>query len=200
MRIRDVSDLERLDFSKGEGLLPVVAQHGHTGEVLTLAYANRLALEKALSTGEMHFWSRSRSALWRKGESSGNVQRVIALFADCDRDAVVAHVLPAGPACHTGAKTCFSAPPVLAGLGGRIGARLRELPEESYTTRLAKDRNLRLKKLGEEASELVLACADRDRERIAEEAADLLYHVLVAAQVEGVEAEAILEVLAQRFK
>lgn len=203
-------DIGLLDWVKGEGLVTVVAQDDRTGEVLMVAYADREALELTQRTGEMHYRSRSRG-LWHKGATSGNVQRVVQLLADCDRDAVLARVIPAGPSCHTGATTCFgdgearSRPlpgSALAGLAARIAARQRamgttgtpEAERPSYTQRLLADRNLRLKKLGEEAAELAVACADGDRARATEEVADLLYHALVAlagvggtmADVEGV--------------
>jgi phosphoribosyl-AMP cyclohydrolase / phosphoribosyl-ATP pyrophosphohydrolase len=182
-------DLDALDFAKGGGLVTVVVQDARTGVVLMVAGADREALECTLATGEMHFRSRTRG-LWRKGETSGNTQQVITLTADCDRDAVLARVLPTGPACHTGTESCFAS----ADTGDRSLARLDATISErahvdsraagaapaSYTQRLLSDRNLRLKKLGEEAAELIAACADGDRGRAIEEAADLLYHTLVA--------------------
>lgn len=184
-------DLSALDFSKGNGLVTVVVQDDATEAVLMVAHADREALERTLDTGEMHFHSRSRG-LWHKGATSGNTQRVVSLIPDCDGDSLLARVRPAGPACHTGATACFKAT-------GHQHATLRELDavianrasatsddtDTSYTRRLLADRNLRLKKLGEEAAELVLACADDDRERGVEEAADLLYHALVALRAVG---------------
>lgn len=199
MRIGEKAQLDALDFAKGSGLVPVVTQHARTGEVLMQAWANREALERTLETGEVWYWSRSRGRLWRKGETSGNVQRLVSLHADCDADAILVRVLPAGPACHTGAWSCFGAPPTLAALAEVLERRAQERPAGSYTTRLLEDRNLSLKKLGEEAVELALACADGDRERIAEEAADLLYHALVAARAAGVRAEDVLTALDQRL-
>jgi phosphoribosyl-ATP pyrophosphohydrolase/phosphoribosyl-AMP cyclohydrolase len=197
MTIDSPARLEGVTFDS-DGLLPVIAQHAHTGEVLMLAWANREALQRTLAEGVMWYWSRSRSALWRKGDTSGNVQRLVSLHADCDADALVAHVLPAGPSCHTGEWSCFAAPPLLASLDAVIGARAAEPPAGSYTARLLADRNLRLKKLGEEAVELALACERDDRERVAEEAGDLLYHVLVACRGAGVDLERVLAVLAAR--
>jgi phosphoribosyl-ATP pyrophosphohydrolase/phosphoribosyl-AMP cyclohydrolase len=187
-RIQTSVDLDGLDFAKLTGLLPVVVQDAREGEVLMVAYANRQALERSLATGEMHFWSRSRERLWRKGETSGNVLRVASLHADCDGDAVLARVRPAGPACHTGEATCFGwtgavsdAPDaVLAGLDAVLAERKRERPEGSYTVRLLDDENLRLKKLGEETTELVVALARGDRDQAVQEAADLVYHVMAA--------------------
>lgn len=190
-------DLDALDFSKGGGLVTVVVQDAASGSVLMVAHADREALERTLESGEMHFRSRTRG-LWHKGATSGNVQRVISLSADCDGDAVLARVVPAGPACHTGATSCFGEKPpspTLAALDATIAARASELETAksnadaasltSYTQRLLANRNLRLKKLGEEAAELVLACADEDRARATEEAADLLYHTLVALHALG---------------
>lgn len=204
-----VFDLAALDFEKGSGVVSVVVQDAMTGAVLMTAYADREALERTLSTGEMHFRSRSRG-LWHKGATSGNVQRVVSLEADCDGDAILARVHPAGPACHTGSTSCFAvsgvAADVLADLDAVVAARLaagddpREGPETrpSYTRRLAADRNLRLKKLGEECAELVTACADGDRTRAAEEAADLFYHTVVALRAVGVGLDDVRRVLAAR--
>jgi phosphoribosyl-AMP cyclohydrolase / phosphoribosyl-ATP pyrophosphohydrolase len=203
-----VLDLDALDFAKGGGLVAVVAQDARTGTVLMVAHADREALERTLATGEMHYRSRSRG-LWHKGATSGNVQRVVSLAADCDGDAVLARVAPAGPACHTGDQSCFGAPPVggdvLATLDATIAARAAESGPEadarpSYTRRLLADRNLRLKKLGEEAVELATACADGDPARAAAEGADLLYHALVALRGVGVGLEEVRAVLAKRAK
>jgi phosphoribosyl-ATP pyrophosphohydrolase/phosphoribosyl-AMP cyclohydrolase len=181
-------DLDAIDFAKGAGLVPVVAQDASTGAVLMVAFADREALERTLTTGEMHYRSRSRG-LWRKGATSGHTQQVVALFADCDADTVLALVRSNGPACHTGASTCFGSeaerPDPLARLDRTIAARQSADPETSYTARLLGDRNLRLKKLGEEAAELAIACADGDRSRAVEEAADLVYHAMVALRALG---------------
>lgn len=188
-----VLDLDRLDFARGRGLVTVVAQDHRSGAVLMVAHADREALEKTLATGEMHYRSRTRG-LWHKGGTSGHVQRVVALLPDCDGDAVLARVEPAGPACHTGQATCFG-PTALGGdilteLDAVIAARAAEVARagegSSYTARLLRDRNLRLKKLGEESAELAVAAADGDPNRIRSEAADLLYHLLVAARASGV--------------
>lgn len=199
MRIDDVRKLDFLDFAKGGGLLPVVTQHFRTGEVLMVAYASREALSLALETGEMWYFSRSRGRLWKKGEASGHTQRLVSLHADCDRDTVLARVEPSGPSCHTGNWSCFSAPPVLAALGALLQQRANEPPAGSYTQRLLDDQNLRLKKLGEETVELALACAAGDRARVAEEAADVIYHALVACLGAGVCVDAVLAALEQRL-
>lgn len=190
--------LDSLDFGKGGGLVPVVTQHARTGEVLMLAYADREALARTLAERVMWYYSRSRAALWRKGDTSGNVQRLVSLHADCDGDAVLARVLPAGPSCHTGEWSCFGAAPTLAALDAVIAERAAAPPEGSYTARLLGNANLRLKKLGEEAVELALACERGEAERVAEEAADLIYHTLVACRAAGVELERVLAALDER--
>lgn len=197
--IRTSADLDALVYDD-RGLVTVVAQHAGTGSVLMVAWANREALDRSLETGEMTFWSRSRRALWRKGETSGNVLRLVSLHADCDGDTVLARVRPAGPACHTGDRTCFGdgADPTLAGLAETLRHRSATRPEGSYTVRLLDDPNLRIKKLGEETAELIQALAQGDDTRATEEAADLLYHTLVALLAEGVPVEALLEELEKR--
>ncbi|MFL5358718.1 bifunctional phosphoribosyl-AMP cyclohydrolase/phosphoribosyl-ATP diphosphatase HisIE [Archangium sp.] len=196
-------DLSKLDFTKGNGLVTVVAQDAHTGDLLMVAHADREALEKTLETGEMYYRSRTRG-LWHKGGTSGNVQRVVSLTADCDGDAVLARVEKAGPACHTGAETCFGIGPVdaLVELDQTIAQRAARAPapgeKPSYTRRLLDDRNLRLKKIGEEGAELVTACADGDKERATEEAADVLYHLLVAVRPLGITLDDVKAVLARR--
>lgn len=197
-------DLDALDFAKGRGLVTVVAQDARTGAVLMVAHADREALERTLATGEMHYRSRSRGP-WHKGATSGNVQRVVSLAADCDGDAVLARVEPAGPACHTGTVTCFGAAvgDALSALDATIAARAAEAEpageaRPSYTRRLLADRNLRLKKIGEEAAELVAACADGDAVRVAEEVADLMYHALVSLRGVGAGLPDVMTVLERR--
>jgi phosphoribosyl-ATP pyrophosphohydrolase/phosphoribosyl-AMP cyclohydrolase len=200
MRIDERAQLDTIDFTKHDGLVPVVAQHAHSGEVLMLAFATREALERAIDERVMWYWSRSRGELWRKGDTSGNTQQLVSLYADCDNDAIVAHVLPNGPSCHTGAWSCFDAAPALAELDAVIATRADSGDERSYTRRLLGDANLRLKKLGEEAVELALACERADTERVREEAADLLYHVMVACRGAGVALTDVLAVLDARRK
>lgn len=197
-------DLDRLDFTKGNGLVTVVTQDAHSGVVLMVAHADREALEYTLRTGEMHYRSRSRG-LWHKGGTSGNVQRVVSLTADCDRDAVLARVLPAGPACHEGTTSCFREEALRAEVFGALDATIaarQAAPategKPSYTQKLLNDRNLRLKKLGEEAVELATACVDGDRARAAEEVADLVYHALVALRAVGGSVDDVRAVLAAR--
>lgn len=203
--------VEDLDFDKGGGLVTVVAQHAVTGAVLMVAHMDHDALERTLATGEMHYRSRSRGP-WHKGATSGNVQRVVSLATDCDGDAILARVLPAGPSCHEGSETCFGDAvngDALTALAHVIASRFGEeqgtgSPDEdgerrpSYTRRLASDRNLRLKKLGEETAELIVALADESAGRAAEEGADVLYHMLVALHAAGVELDDVRRALASR--
>jgi len=187
-------DLDALNFTKGDGLVTVVAQDADSGAVLMVAHADREALQRTLDTGEMHYRSRTRG-LWHKGATSGNVQQVVTLLADCDGDAVLARVRSEGPACHTGARSCFGQPALaaeaLGALDATIEARAAESEPESstekpsYTRRLLSDRNLRLKKIGEEAAELITACVDGERARAVDEFADLFYHALVALRAAG---------------
>jgi phosphoribosyl-ATP pyrophosphohydrolase/phosphoribosyl-AMP cyclohydrolase len=182
-----------LDFTKGDGLVTVVTQDAITGAVLMIAHADAEAIAKTIETGEMHYRSRTRG-FWHKGATSGNIQRVVSLTADCDGDAILARVSVVGPACHTGQASCFGdeafSADALATLASVIAERQASFEgdakaESSYTKRLLSDRNLRLKKIGEEATEFVTACADDDRDRAVEEAADLIYHTLVALKAAG---------------
>ncbi len=193
-----------IEFDR-DGLAPCVVQDWRTGEVLTLAYINAEALARTRETGEMHFWSRSRDELWRKGETSGNVQRVKALRYDCDADALLALVEPAGPACHTGERTCFyrgdmePAPhEALPALERTIADRGSAKPQGSYTAELLADPPLIGEKVREEAGEVTAAAVDESDERLAEEAADVLYHLSVLLASRGLALEKALEVLNAR--
>src|SRR5580693_1302226 len=169
------------------GLVACIVQDFSSGEVLTLAYMNALALQRTRETGELHLWSRSRDELWHKGATSGNTQRVRALRLDCDGDAVLALVEPAGPACHTGERTCFHRgelePPapheMLPALERTLAARAAERPEGSYTVELLDDPPSVGAKVMEEAEEVARAAREESDERVDEEAADVLYHLLV---------------------
>jgi phosphoribosyl-ATP pyrophosphohydrolase/phosphoribosyl-AMP cyclohydrolase len=179
------------------GLIPCIVQDAATGEVLTLAWQSREALEQTLRSGEATFWSRSRGEIWVKGATSGNTQTVRAARADCDHDALLLRVLPAGPACHTGARSCFfeaiAGAPEAPEPAGEVLARLERVllerrtqpPPGSYTARLYADENLRHKKIGEEATELVMASLRGDKDAVAAEAADVLYHLLVLLRSHG---------------
>jgi len=183
-------------------LLPCIVQDARTGEVLTLAYMNDEALERTRETGEMWFWSRSRNELWHKGATSGNIQKLKELRLDCDEDAILALVEPAGPACHTGERTCFhngELDPVpaeaLALLARTIEARRGA---DTYTGTLLADGALVGAKVQEEAEEVVRAARDESDERLAEEAADVLYHLAVLLAGRGVELADVYEVLNER--
>jgi phosphoribosyl-AMP cyclohydrolase / phosphoribosyl-ATP pyrophosphohydrolase len=185
-----------------DGLVPCVVQDAATGEVLTLAYMNDEALRRTRESGETWFWSRSRQELWHKGETSGNTQRVRALRWDCDADALIALVDPAGPACHTGERTCFhngALDPVpaeaLPALERTIEARRAERPEGSYTAELLADPGRIGAKVEEEAEEVARAARDEPDERVAEEAADVLYHLAVLLASRGLELADAYEVL-----
>jgi phosphoribosyl-AMP cyclohydrolase / phosphoribosyl-ATP pyrophosphohydrolase len=175
------------------GLVPCVVQDWRTGEVLTLAYMNADALARTRETGQMHFWSRSRGELWHKGETSGNTQALKALRYDCDADALLALVEPAGPACHTGERTCFyrgeleAAPfEALPALERVIGQRAAERPAGSYTVELLDDPPRIGDKMREESDEVARAASDESEERLAEEAADVLYHLAALLHARGV--------------
>lgn len=199
-----------------DGLIPVVAQDQRNGNLLMLAWANRDALQKTVETGEAHYWSRSRQALWRKGETSGHEQRVAEIRLDCDGDTVLYRVDQTGPACHTGQPTCFStrigsdgtpateAEPgahLLTRLASTIAARAASGSSESYTVRLL-DKGIAkvAQKVGEEAVEVVVAATAESPERLASESADLLYHLLVLLRARGVELDDVLQALQAREK
>jgi phosphoribosyl-AMP cyclohydrolase / phosphoribosyl-ATP pyrophosphohydrolase len=194
---------DQLEYD-GDGLVPCVVQDWSSGEVLTLAYMNEIALQRTRETGELHLWSRSRGEQWHKGETSGNVQAVRALRLDCDGDAVLALVEPAGPACHTGERTCFhrgeldrGAPyETLPALERTLASRASERPTGSYTVELLDAPERIGEKVMEEAEEVARAAREESDERVDEEAADLLYHLLVLVRSRGrslVDAERVLD-------
>lgn len=207
-----------LDFGE-DGLVPTVAQDADTGEVRMVAYVNQEALEETLETGYAHYYSRSRGSLWKKGETSGHRQRIVAVRADCDRDALLYLVEQQGVACHTGQRNCFFFTPegedgwkelddplpavipgaVLGELEGVVAARDEARPEGSYTVSLldaGEDRVL--EKLGEECTELLIAAKNGDREALIAEAGDLLYHLLVLLRLKGVSLRDLTDLLNQR--
>ena len=205
----DISEinLEEIRFDE-RGLIPAIVQNAATREVLTLAYMNRESLQRTIETKQTWFWSRSRNELWHKGATSGNTQEVVSLALDCDRDAIVVLVNPAGPACHTGAISCFDAGtrsddlgPLLDQLYELIQSRERERPAGSYTTYLFEEGlDKILKKLGEESAETIIAAKNDDDERFTAEVSDLVYHLLVLLVARGVSLNEIAAELGQRRK
>jgi phosphoribosyl-ATP pyrophosphohydrolase/phosphoribosyl-AMP cyclohydrolase len=193
---------ERRPLLDNGALLPVVVQDADDGRVLMLAWANAEALGATERSGEAHFWSRSRDRLWHKGETSGNVMRLVSLAADCDGDAILYRVRPAGPACHTGTRTCFAeadAPGVLAALARTIEERRTADPAGSYTARLLAGGARRpAEKVVEEAGEVASAALAGTDDELAGEAADLVYHLLVVLAARGLPFERVLDVLAER--
>jgi phosphoribosyl-ATP pyrophosphohydrolase/phosphoribosyl-AMP cyclohydrolase len=198
-------DPEAVKFDE-RGLVPAIVQDARTREVLTLAYMNRESLQRTLETGQTWFWARSRQRLWHKGEESGNTQDVVAMAHDCDNDAIVVLVNPAGPACHKGTRSCFglestSFAGVLDELYQLLESRERERPEGSYTTYLF-DEGLDkiLKKVGEESAETIIAAKNDDRKPLVAEVSDLIYHLLVLLIARGVSLDEVSAELGQRRK
>ncbi len=196
--------LEKAKFG-ADGLIPAVVQDARTREVLTVAYMNHDALQRTLDLGETWFWSRSRKELWHKGETSGNFQKVVNVHLDCDDDTVLVEVEPKGPACHTGAYSCFGTEPgiegELADLYKLIEQRKELRPEGSYTTYLFNSGlDKILKKVGEEATETVVAAKNPDAGRLTSETADLLYHLIVLLVERGVELDDVIRELKDRKK
>ena len=194
--------LENAKFG-ADGLIPAVVQDAHTREVLTVAYMNKEALQLTLERNETYFWSRSRQQLWHKGETSGNLQTVVRVSLDCDQDAVLVEVEPRGPACHTGAYSCFGLEPgiegVLQELYAVIEKRKEQRPEGSYTTYLFNSGlDKILKKVGEEATETIVAAKNPDSDRLISETGDLIYHLLVLLVERGVTLDEISRELKTR--
>ena len=194
--------LENAKFG-ADGLIPAVVQDAHTREVLTVAYMNKEALQLTLERTETYFWSRSRQQLWHKGETSGNLQKVVRVSLDCDQDAVLVEVEPRGPACHTGAYSCFGLEPgiegVLQELYAVIEKRKEQRPEGSYTTYLFNSGlDKILKKVGEEATETIVAAKNTDSNRLISETGDLIYHLLVLLVERGVTLDEISRELKTR--
>lgn len=198
----------------GDGLVPAIAQDARTGQVLMLAWMNAEALLATLRDGLGTYWSRSRQGLWRKGESSGHYQRLVELRLDCDGDTILLRVIQEGPACHTGEQTCFflgnpgaggwqrQAPPagsILQSLQATIQARRAADPGQSYVAQLLHSGQDRiLKKVGEESAEFLIACKNREAAPIVAEAADLLFHLMIALEEQGLHIDAVLGELARR--
>jgi phosphoribosyl-ATP pyrophosphohydrolase/phosphoribosyl-AMP cyclohydrolase len=203
--------IESIKFDQN-GLVPAIVQDAASKEVLTLAYMNEESLKKTLETKETWFYSRSRQELWHKGGTSGNIQKVVEMRYDCDQDAILVLVQPAGPACHTGAYTCFSETidkqevqvsqdrfQILNTLEKLIAERENELPEGSYTTYLFNEGvDKILKKVGEEAAEVIIASKNRDQEELKWEVADLLFHLMVLLREQKLPLDEVLNVLEKR--
>lgn len=196
MRSPDPSTLKFDD----QGLIVAVAQGFATGTVLMVGYMDREALRLTAETGEAHFWSRSRQRLWRKGETSGNVLHVEAIHADCDGDALLLSVHPSGPACHTGQRSCFNAPAILLDqLQATIHDRNVSRPAGSYTAQLLEGGRAQiLRKVGEEAIEVIIAADHESDDALLREIADLWYHAMVLLEERGLDSTAVLRELANR--
>ncbi len=197
--------LHRVDWNKGDGLVPLIVQHHHDGRVLMLGYSNREALAQTLATGEVHFWSRSRQALWRKGGSSGNVLRLVSIVADCDQDALLCQAVPAGPTCHRGTVSCFDgegpAHPWLNELAALIDRRRQAGGEGSYVASLFAAGGKRMaQKVGEEGVETALAAVVGDDAELRSEAADLLFHLLVLLRSRDLDLGDLVRTLAARHQ
>ncbi|WP_078414258.1 bifunctional phosphoribosyl-AMP cyclohydrolase/phosphoribosyl-ATP diphosphatase HisIE [Priestia abyssalis] len=205
-------EINQIKFDE-QGLVPAIVQDAVSKEVLTLAYMNSESLTKSIETKETWFYSRSRQELWHKGATSGNTQTIVAMIYDCDSDAILVQVKPAGPACHTGAYSCFNESIIAQESGTKkhdrfaiineleqvIAQREAEMPEGAYTTYLfEKGVDKILKKVGEEASEVIIAAKNRDAEELKWETADLLYHLLVLLREQKLPLDHVLEVLEQR--
>ena len=200
-------EISKLKFDE-RGLIPAIVQDVRTREVLTLAYMNAESFARTVETKETWFWSRSRNKLWHKGETSGNIQKVVELLLDCDGDAIVVLVDPAGPACHTGAQSCFetsrsykqtNSDQLLDRLYGIVKERNEQRPEGSYTTYLFNEGlDKILKKFGEESTETIVAAKNDEDERLVAEVADLVYHLIVLLVARGISLDQIREELARR--
>ena len=196
--------LDKAKFG-ADGLIPAVVQDARTREVLTVAYMNKEALQLTLEREETYLWSRSRQQLWHKGETSGNSQKVTKVSLDCDTDAVLVEVEPLGPACHTGSYSCFGVEPELEGvlkeLYAVIEQRKEKRPDGSYTTYLFNSGlDKILKKVGEEATETIVAAKNVDTQRLVSETSDLVYHLLVLLVERGVSLDEISRELKGRRK
>ena len=198
-------DINKLKFDE-KGLIPAIVTDANTKKVLTLAYMNKESLEISIKEKKTCFWSRSRGELWRKGETSGNYQHIVSITADCDGDALEVSVIKDGPACHTGADSCFN--DVIYGeksdfaidaLMEKLKERKRLMPEGSYTTYLfEKGLDKILKKVGEECTEVIIASKDNDKKETIYEIADLYYHVMVMMVEMGIEVDDVVRELASR--
>ena len=199
--------IDKLNFGKLNGLVPAIVQDADTSQVLMVGFMNRHAVAKTIEERRVTFWSRTKSRLWQKGETSGNSLAVVSIGVDCDGDALLIKANPAGPVCHTGSFTCFGEEKGKAGrsileqLEAIIGDRSQSLPEGSYTAGLIRKGTARIaQKMGEEAVEIVVAAMQKDREGVKAEAADLLYHLLVLLNDQKISMQDVDEVLRGRMK
>ena len=203
---KETETLQTIHFSKGHGIVPAIVQDANTGRVLMLGYMNRAAYQKTLNSGRVTFYSRSRQVLWTKGETSGNFLKLVDIRADCDGDTLLVKAIPSGPVCHTGQDTCFGetncpSDRFLPRLEGIIASRKNASPERSYTARLLQAGAATLaRKVCEEATEVLLAAIMESPERLVEESADLLYHLLVLLQLKGVRLEQVEDTLRARHE
>ena len=213
-----MSIIEKIDFEKQDGMVPVIVQDSTTNEVLMLAYMNKEAVELTLSTNFAHYYSRSKQRIWKKGESSGHTQEIVDIFMDCDNDTLLLKVIQEGVACHTGRETCFftnvkseeiisevkvdttASYGVIDTLYHTIQERKTADPKTSWTAKLLQgEENSLLKKIVEEAGEFTFAIKDNDEEEIIYEAADITYHVLVAMASKNISPDRVKQELARRF-
>jgi phosphoribosyl-ATP pyrophosphohydrolase/phosphoribosyl-AMP cyclohydrolase len=196
--------MEQIDFSKGNGLVPVIIQDNNTLQVLMVGYMNEEAFNKTTKDNIVTFFSRSKNRLWTKGETSGNYLNVREISADCDNDSILIKVDPTGPVCHIGSTSCFAdetSKGFIYELEQVINKRIKDNAEESYTNKLYKKGiNKVAQKVGEEAVELVIEAKDDNIDLFKNEAADLLYHLLILLKAKGVNLESIEEVLKERHK
>jgi phosphoribosyl-ATP pyrophosphohydrolase/phosphoribosyl-AMP cyclohydrolase len=199
--------IDELNFEKMGGLLPAITQHAQTGQVLMVGFMNKEALQKTVDDKRVTFWSRTKKRLWQKGETSGNYLEVVSIQSDCDADSVLIKANPHGPVCHTGSFTCFGENElphgiqVLAELEDIIAGRKKNMPEGSYTSKLFTAGTARIaQKVGEEGVETAIAAVQNDNAKLAEETADLLYHVIVLLRQQNMSLNDVADVLRKRRK
>ena len=204
--MRKLEDIQQIDFSKNDGLVPAVVQDAQTAKVLMMGYMNAESIQVTKDTGNVTFYSRSKKRLWTKGESSKNYLKLVDILIDCDEDTLLVKAHPEGPTCHTGDDTCWSESntdhlPFLDYLTSVIQTRKNDDPEKSYTAKMFKKGiNKLAQKVGEEAVELVIEAKDNDDELFKNEAADLLFHYMMLLEAKGFELKDIIQVLQQRHK
>lgn len=196
-------EIEKLNFDKGSGLIPAIVVDENTGQVLMLGFMNRDSLQKTLDTNLVTFFSRTKNALWTKGETSGNYLKLVSIIPDCDDDTLLIYASPEGPTCHTGNYSCFGLEKnnlkFLKHLFELIQSRKKELPENSYTTKLFKEGSNRIiQKVGEEAIETVIAAKNNNKDEIVNEVSDLMYHLFVMLVDKGIELKDIIDKLMER--